>query len=68
MYRYTKLMSVKDMQRIFPPRPREADSTWVITPNGWVPPPTMKEMVAMLPAPWWRKLWSRMMDIIRRRP
>lgn len=42
-----------------PARPPHADSTWVITPTGWLPPPTLDEFVAMLPVPFWRRILSR---------
>lgn len=42
-----------------PPRPPQADSTWVITPSGWRPPPTLNELVKMLPVPLWRRVWSK---------
>lgn len=42
-----------------PPRPPQATSEWVITPQGWLPPPTFNEMAAMMPVPLWRRLLGR---------
>jgi len=42
-----------------PAKPPEATSAWIITPDGWKPPPSFDRLATALPAPPWRKVWSR---------